>query len=133
MIATRAIATERNASRARAKSSGSKEEKTGVSRREAGYGPGRPAAKPPPTWLDGQQRASELIPFGRPYEPSACLALFPVWSAMARQGLSSDHDTRIGVAFPLERGGFNILFDALPTNGRGLLLPERERTVADEG
>ena len=33
-----------------------------------------------------------------------------------------DYYTRIGVAFPLEKGGFNILFDALPTNGRVLLL-----------
>ena len=32
-----------------------------------------------------------------------------------------DYYTRIGVAFPLERGGFNILFDALPINGRALL------------
>ena len=38
-----------------------------------------------------------------------------------------DYYTRIGVAFPLEKGGFNILFDALPTNARVLLLPERER------
>ena len=44
-----------------------------------------------------------------------------------------DHYTRIGVAFPLEKGGFNILFDALPTNGRVLLLPERARSVNDEG
>jgi len=43
-----------------------------------------------------------------------------------------DYYTRIGVAFPLEKGGFNILFDALPTNGRVLLLPERERSVAEE-
>jgi hypothetical protein len=28
------------------------------------------------------------------------------------------------VAFPLEKGGFNILFDAVPTNGRVLLLPD---------
>ncbi|HTP24416.1 MAG TPA: hypothetical protein VMK12_02000 [Anaeromyxobacteraceae bacterium] len=41
--------------------------------------------------------------------------------------------TRIGVAFPLEKGGFNILFDALPTNGRVLLLPERERSTREEG
>ncbi len=34
-----------------------------------------------------------------------------------------DYYTRIGVAFPLEKGGFNILFDALPTNGRVLLGP----------
>jgi len=32
------------------------------------------------------------------------------------------------VAFPLEKGGFNILFDALTTNGRVLLLPERPRS-----
>jgi hypothetical protein len=32
------------------------------------------------------------------------------------------------VAFPLEKGGFNILFDALSTNGRVLLLPERPRS-----
>jgi hypothetical protein len=44
-----------------------------------------------------------------------------------------DFYTRIGVAFPLEKGGFNILFDALPTNGRVLLLPERERTQPDQG
>src|SRR5678815_689419 len=37
-------------------------------------------------------------------------------------------------ASPLEKGGFNILFDALPTNGRVLLLlPERERSINDEG
>jgi hypothetical protein len=28
----------------------------------------------------------------------------------------------------LEKGGFNILFDALPTNGRVLLLPDRPRS-----
>ena len=44
-----------------------------------------------------------------------------------------DFYTRIGVAFPLEKGGFNILFDALPTNGRVLLLPERERAAHDVG
>jgi len=44
-----------------------------------------------------------------------------------------DFYTRIGVAFPLEKGGFNILFDALPTNGRVLLLPERERVAHDVG
>jgi hypothetical protein len=38
-----------------------------------------------------------------------------------------DYYTRIGVAFPLEKGGFNILFDALPTNGRALIVPERIR------
>ena len=43
-----------------------------------------------------------------------------------------DYYTRIGVAFPLEKGGFNILFDALPTNGRVLLLPER-RARSDRG
>jgi|GEM_PF-6986513 hypothetical protein len=40
--------------------------------------------------------------------------------------------TRIGVAFPLKKGGFNLLFDALPTNGRALLLSERERSVTDK-
>ena len=44
-----------------------------------------------------------------------------------------DYYTRIGVAFPLEKGGFNILFDALPTNGRVLLLPERERAAHEVG
>ena len=44
-----------------------------------------------------------------------------------------DYYTRIGVAFPLEKGGFNILFDALPTNGRVLLLPERERAATEVG
>ena len=44
-----------------------------------------------------------------------------------------DFYTRIGVAFPLEKGGFNILFDALPTNGRVLLLPERERSTREDG
>ena len=44
-----------------------------------------------------------------------------------------DYYTRIGVAFPLEKGGFNILFDALPTNGRVLLLPERERVATEVG
>jgi hypothetical protein len=39
-----------------------------------------------------------------------------------------DYYTRIGVAFPLEKGGFNILFDALPTNDRALLLPDRPRS-----
>lgn len=34
--------------------------------------------------------------------------------------------TRIGVAFPLEKGpGFSVLFDALPMNGRVLIVPER--------
>ena len=37
-----------------------------------------------------------------------------------------------GVAFPLEKGGFYILFDALPTNGRVLLLPERERSTGSD-
>ena len=42
--------------------------------------------------------------------------------------------TRIGVAFPLEKSpGFSILFDALPTNGRALLLPERERAANEVG
>lgn len=39
----------------------------------------------------------------------------------------------VPVAFPVEKGGFNILFDALPTNGRVLLLPERERTAHEVG
>ena len=43
-----------------------------------------------------------------------------------------DYFTRIGVAFPLEQGGFNVLLDALPTNGRLLVLPERERTEPAE-
>jgi hypothetical protein len=43
-----------------------------------------------------------------------------------------DYYTRIGVAFPLEKGGFNILFDALPTNGRVLLLPERPRSDSSD-
>jgi hypothetical protein len=38
------------------------------------------------------------------------------------------------VAFPLEKGpGFSVLFDALPTNGRVLIVPERERSASDEG
>jgi hypothetical protein len=33
------------------------------------------------------------------------------------------------VAFPLEKSpGFSILFDALPTDGRVLLLPDRPRS-----
>ena len=43
-----------------------------------------------------------------------------------------DYFTRIGVAFPLEQGGFNVLLDALPTNARLLVLPERERTEPAE-
>jgi len=43
-----------------------------------------------------------------------------------------DYFTRIGVAFPLEQGGFNVLLDAVPTNGRLLVLPERERTEPAE-
>ncbi|RPH65402.1 MAG: hypothetical protein EHM78_25425 [Myxococcaceae bacterium] len=43
-----------------------------------------------------------------------------------------DYFTRIGVAFPLEHGGFNVLLDALPTNARLLVLPERERTEPAE-
>lgn len=39
-----------------------------------------------------------------------------------------DYFTRIGVAFPLEHGGFSVLLDALPAHGRLLVLPERERT-----
>ncbi len=39
--------------------------------------------------------------------------------------------TRIGVAFPLEKGGFNILFDALPTNGRALIVPERGESPSE--
>ena len=43
-----------------------------------------------------------------------------------------DYFTRIGVAFPLEQGGFNVLLDAVPTTGRLLVLPERERTEPAE-
>ena len=43
-----------------------------------------------------------------------------------------DYYTRIGVAFPLDHGGFTVLFDALPTNGRALLLPEREKPAVAE-
>ncbi len=43
-----------------------------------------------------------------------------------------DYYTRIGVAFPLDHGGFNVLFDALPTNARVLLLPDRERAQAPD-
>ncbi len=43
-----------------------------------------------------------------------------------------DYYTRIGVAFPLDHGGFSVLFDALPTNARVLLLPERERLPVGE-
>ena len=41
------------------------------------------------------------------------------------------YDTRIAVAFPLEKSpGFSVLFDALPTNGRVLPLPKRERNAS---
>lgn len=43
-----------------------------------------------------------------------------------------DYYTRIGVAFPLDHGGFSVLLDALPTNARVLLLPERERPAGGE-
>jgi hypothetical protein len=43
-----------------------------------------------------------------------------------------DYFTRIGVAFPLEYGGFNVVFDALPTNGRVLILPDREKPEVAE-
>jgi len=43
-----------------------------------------------------------------------------------------DYYTRIGVAFPLDHGGFNVLFDALPTNARVLLLPDRDRPAVAE-
>jgi hypothetical protein len=43
-----------------------------------------------------------------------------------------DYYTRIGVAFPLDHGGFSVLFDALPTNGRVLLLPDRDRPAVAE-
>jgi hypothetical protein len=44
-----------------------------------------------------------------------------------------DYYTRIGVAFPLEKSpGFSIIFDALPTNGRALLLPDRGRSESSE-
>jgi len=40
-------------------------------------------------------------------------------------GEKSDY-TRIGVAFPFDKGpGFSVIFDALPTNGRVLIVPER--------
>ena len=42
-----------------------------------------------------------------------------------------DYFTRIGVAFPLEQGGFSVLLDALPANGRLLVLPEKERTETE--
>jgi hypothetical protein len=32
----------------------------------------------------------------------------------------------------MEKVGFNMPFDALPTNGRVLLLPERERSAGGE-
>ena len=41
--------------------------------------------------------------------------------------------TRIGVAFPLEKSpGFSVLFDALPTNGRVLIVPERGEAASEE-
>ena len=41
--------------------------------------------------------------------------------------------TRIGVAFPLEKSpGFSVLFDALPTNGRVLIVPERGEGPSEE-
>jgi hypothetical protein len=41
--------------------------------------------------------------------------------------------TRIGVAFPLEKSpGFSVLFDALPTNGRVLIVPERGDSASAE-
>ncbi len=41
--------------------------------------------------------------------------------------------TRIGVAFPLEKSpGFSVLFDALPTNGRVLIVPERGEPRSEE-
>ena len=41
--------------------------------------------------------------------------------------------TRIGVAFPLEKSpGFSVLFDALPTNGRVLIVPERGEPPSEE-
>jgi hypothetical protein len=41
--------------------------------------------------------------------------------------------TRIGVAFPHEKGpGFSVVFDALPTNGRVLIVPERGEGPAEE-
>jgi len=43
-----------------------------------------------------------------------------------------DYYTRIGVAFPLEKGGFNLLFDALPTNARALVLPDRGRSESED-
>ncbi len=43
-----------------------------------------------------------------------------------------DYYTRIGVAFPLEKGGFNLVFDALPTNARALVLPDRGRSESTQ-
>ena len=43
-----------------------------------------------------------------------------------------DYYTRIGVAFPLEKGGFNLVFDALPTNARALVLPDRSRSESSD-
>ena len=41
--------------------------------------------------------------------------------------------TRIGVAFPFEKGpGFSVLFDALPTTGRVLIVPERGEGPEEE-
>ncbi|HSP19128.1 MAG TPA: hypothetical protein VLQ79_06430 [Myxococcaceae bacterium] len=41
--------------------------------------------------------------------------------------------TRIGVAFPLEKSpGFSVLFDALPTNGRVLIVPERGEAPSED-
>ena len=40
--------------------------------------------------------------------------------------------TRIGVVFPLEKSpGFSIIFDALPTNGRALIVPERGESPSE--
>jgi hypothetical protein len=39
----------------------------------------------------------------------------------------------IGVAFPLEKSpGFSVIFDALPTNGRALIVPERGEAPSEE-
>lgn len=42
--------------------------------------------------------------------------------------------TKIGVGFPLKNGeGFSILLDALPVNGKLVMMPPREREDGDKG
>lgn len=49
-------------------------------------------------------------------------------SEYEQNGQKKTRWTKVGVAFPLRNGdGFSIILDALPTNGKLVMMPPRER------